>query len=220
MRIAILSESDADEAAIRVLLEALLGESVEPIPRRVRSRGIRAALDQIGPVLKQLHYQQTAEALVVVVDTDNSPLHSAQHEGTGNARGDCRLCQLRAMVDSVRSSLKTIPGRPQVRVGLGVAPPSIEAWLLAGSDSQISEAGWTHKQQRRVTAPDEIRKLKERLSGGKTRSARAMLDATVAAAEQTAKNIAQLEQLFPNSFGPLAREVRAWTSKGSASAGE
>lgn len=210
MRVAILSESDADEAAIRILLEALLGETVEPVARRIRSRGMRAVMDQIAPQLKSLHYQQAAEAMVVVVDTDNSPLHSPQHEAAPAAETECRLCRLRIAAQQARRGLRPASGRPEVRVALGVAPPAIEAWLLMGMDSQISEAGWLLKRQRQVDSRDEIVKLKQRLCPGKTRSAQAMMEAAVAAAQRVAANIGQLEDLFPNSFGPLARDVRGW----------
>jgi len=75
MKVAVLSESSADEAAIRVFLEALRGERIEPPSSMppIRSRGWPAPLITLPSVLRHLHYHSDAEALVVVVDSELSP---------------------------------------------------------------------------------------------------------------------------------------------------
>ena len=76
MKVAVLSESPADEAAIRILVEGLLGRTIEPPPMPpIRSRGHDAVVASLPTVLKHLHYRTDAEALVVVLDSDRSPVH-------------------------------------------------------------------------------------------------------------------------------------------------
>jgi hypothetical protein len=59
MKVAILSESPADEAAVRILVEAVLAEKVEAIrPPTVRPGGITGVLRILGPVPKWLHYRR------------------------------------------------------------------------------------------------------------------------------------------------------------------
>lgn len=92
-----LSESAADDAAVRVLAEAILGQSLQAVlPAGLRTRGGWPAVLQILPtILKHLHYRTDAEGLVVVVDSDKSPLHRLPVEPL-EARGcECRRCQLR-----------------------------------------------------------------------------------------------------------------------------
>src|SRR5262249_13223835 len=145
MRIAVLSESPADEAAIRILVESVLGrptQSIEPPPQLLRTRGWPSVREIIPKVLQHLHYQTDAEACVIVVDTDASPVHQATHEQPDGAVSPCRLCQLREVVTQTQRRLQSMPGRPPLQTAVGVAVPAIEAWYRCGHDPQVTEATW------------------------------------------------------------------------------
>jgi len=88
MKVAVLSESAADEAAIRIMVEGLLERETQPVaPFALRLRGWPSVL-QISPsVYRHLYYRTEAEALVLVVDSNHSPVHEEAHERPEHA--DC-----------------------------------------------------------------------------------------------------------------------------------
>jgi hypothetical protein len=76
MRVAILSESEYDERAVRILIEGILGSSTETVPVKPVARDGWSSVRIILPaVIRHLHYNTDAEALVVVVDSDDFPVH-------------------------------------------------------------------------------------------------------------------------------------------------
>ncbi|MFQ5796704.1 MAG: hypothetical protein ACE5JP_16875, partial [Candidatus Bipolaricaulia bacterium] len=80
MKVAVLSESPADEAAVRILVEGILGRQTQPIdpPRSLRIRGWTSILNktnELSAVLRSLYFYTNAEALVLVVDSNHSPVH-------------------------------------------------------------------------------------------------------------------------------------------------
>ena len=96
MRVAVLSESPADEAAVGIFSESMLGrptQSVESGPRPLRTRGWPSVLRILPNVIHYVHYGTDADAFAIVVDTDASPVHQATHEQPGSAVSTCRLCQ-------------------------------------------------------------------------------------------------------------------------------
>ena len=98
MKIAVVSESPADEAAIKILVDAIVGEKTELVsPARVRPGGWPHVLAVLPNIVTALHYRGEADSLAVVVDSDDSPLHLQSHETQQNNQ-DCRLCQLRNCV--------------------------------------------------------------------------------------------------------------------------
>jgi len=75
MKVAIYGESPADEAALRILVDGLLGAPTEAIGFPwLKSRGWPSILQNLPKVLQYLHYQTDAQGLVVVVDSNRSPL--------------------------------------------------------------------------------------------------------------------------------------------------
>ncbi|HVU24435.1 MAG TPA: hypothetical protein VHE13_09950, partial [Opitutus sp.] len=119
MNVAILSESPADEAALHVLVEAVLGEPVERVQAGLRARGWPNVLQVLPAVVRHLHFNTEADALVVVVDCDDAEVHTVAHEAPGYFHPLCRLCRLRAVF---RQTAKRLParGRSQVLRGVGV----------------------------------------------------------------------------------------------------
>ena len=132
MRVAILSESSADEAALRILTEAVLGRSIEVVPRRRRAGGVGAAFKGLPPILKELHYRRTAEALVFVVDSNGTLVHPGGGEEACEAGGACRLCRARRIVREVQGTVRPVGDLPPIRVAIGLAVPQVEAWYLCG----------------------------------------------------------------------------------------
>jgi hypothetical protein len=212
MKIAVFSESSADEAAIRIFIEGLLGRESQcaPMPP-IRSRGHDAVFKYVPSVLNHLHYRTDAEALVVVVDSDRSPVHQPSHAEPGKAEEKCRLCQLLKIVADVRHDLRPRPrGRP-VEIALGLAVPQVEAWYLAGRDPHVSEAAWIVGQQS-GKPPYTSDSLKQSVYG----TDEPLLEMETARAREEAERIVRegklplVEQLFPGGFGALANDVRSW----------
>ena len=94
MKVAILSESSADEAAVRILVEAILNQQTEPIDLYLRGHGWSSVRNVLPAVLKHLHYCTQAEALILVVDSDDSPVHQQSHEQPEGQRtiAVCVIC--------------------------------------------------------------------------------------------------------------------------------
>jgi hypothetical protein len=210
MKVAILSESPADEAAIRILVRGLVGVEIEVIPRRARPGGWNAAIGQIPPTLKELHYRRTASALVVVLDSDNSPIHRAEHERAGIEDEKCRVCQLRRMIAGVQQSLSPQPAQPPIDTAVTVAVPAVEAWYLCGREGDCTEGGWDMRQRAGTKSRSEIAKLKRLVYGTDRPSIELETAKATEFATWLVQDLSVLEKFFPISFGRFAAEVRSW----------
>lgn len=210
MKVAVLSESPADEAAIRVLVDGLTGYPTELVDKPpLRTRGWPSVLDVLPTVLRHLHFRTDADALVVVVDSDDSPIHGSEHE-SGTARDmSCRLCLLRLRADEVLQSLSPLEHRRQVCKILGLAVPCIEAWYRVGLESRASERAWSEQLEAGGGLRQQRLALKKRVYG----SDRPSLDLETTRATEEARRLVgsldQLERLFPGGFGSFARGVRS-----------
>ncbi len=128
MKVSVISESPADEAAIRILIEGMLGRQIQLVsPVAVRSSGIDGAQKILSPTLMQLHYHTDAEALVFVIDSDRTPVHQVTHEQSGGEDKECRLCRLRQTVARIQNGLRPRSQYPPLKIALGLAVPAIEA---------------------------------------------------------------------------------------------
>lgn len=210
MRVAILSESSADEAAIRILVGGILGEPTHPIsPPSLRSRGWPSVRQVLPTVLKHLHYHTDAEGLILVVDSNHSPVHQSAHDETGGANPQCRLCQLREIVGRVLTHLTPVPNRPPIRTAVGLAVPAIEAWYRCGVDPHVTEAAWVLALQS-GSYPYTTTSLKRAVYGTERYSLELETRCATEEAQRLAQNLNALEQMFPGGFGALASEVRNW----------
>ncbi len=148
MKVAVLSESPADEAAVRILIEGLLATETEVVPLPTpKTRGWKAVLDSVRGALYHLSYQTDADALVMTLDSNGSPVHQAAHETAQAGDPVCRLCRLRNMVDRIHRHLQLPKGRDPLKIALGLAVPAVEAWYLVGLDPRVSEAAWNEGLQ-------------------------------------------------------------------------
>lgn len=210
MKVAVLSESLADEAAIRILVDGILGRQTQLItPPRLRTRGWPSVLQVLPSVLKHLHYRTDAEAFVLVVDSNDSPVHQNAHDQPGGADQQCRLCQLREVVGRVQSQLRPVSGRPPIKTAAGLAVPGIEAWYRCGLDPHVTEAAWIQALQSR-TYPYTKNSLKRDVYGTDRPSLDLETQRAVEEARRLVRNLPVIEGLFPNGFGVLARGVRSW----------
>ena len=209
MKVAVFSESSADETGIGILAQALLGQALEraDLPS-LRTRGWPSVRRVLPAVMMSLHYQTDAEGLVVIVDSDLSPIHLPDHDPAAAAQG-CRLCQLQQVVAATRLKLRPVPNRPPLRVALGLAVPSLEAWWRCGIDAHVTEAAWLVALQSRQF-PYDVNRLKIAVYGMDRPGLDLETVRMTEEATRVAQDLARLETSFPNGFGTLAREMRGW----------
>lgn len=146
LKIALLSESPSDEAALRVLVSAVLKQPIDFVGPGFRARGWPNVAQLLPSVIKHLHFNTATDVLVVVVDSDDSVVHGEEHDRPDYFHPQCRLCQLRAVFRQTGKRLKPMHGRERVLRGVGVAVPAIEAWYLCGRDPSVTEAAWVAGQ--------------------------------------------------------------------------
>lgn len=221
MKLAILSESPGDEAALHVLVGYVLGGPFTLVAPTLRARGWPSVEQVLPPILRHLHFNTEADGLVVVVDSDDSPVHTAAHEVPGYHHPHCRICRLRAVF---RRTLKNLPSRqpqpasaardqskvqPRVLRAVGVAVPAIEAWLLCGRESSVTENSWLTGQETGVQ-PYSRKDLKWRVYGTERPSLPWEIKRAVEEVSRHRGDVRRLEHDFPNGFGALARDLRSW----------
>ena len=210
MKVAVLSESPADEAAIRILIDGIIGRPTQPADMPpIRTRGVSGVFTILPTALKHLHYRTDAGALVLVVDSDRTPVHKPEHEQGGGADENCRFCQIRQTVDTALAELRPVPGRSQIKVALGIAVPAVEAWYRCGRDPHVTEAAWIASLPS-GPFPYTTRSLKEDVYGTSRPSLELETRRAAEEARRLAQNLPLLEQCFPTGFGALADEVRSW----------
>lgn len=211
MNVAVLSESSADEAAIRILVDGILGAETEAIPPPpLRTRGWPSVLNVVATVVRHLHYRTDADAFVLVVDSDDSPVHDPAHDEPGAASKQCRLCQLRECIDEVRTTLSTVAGRSPLRTAVGLATPCIEAWYRCGLGAHVNEAAWARELKAGSGFRDKRRRLKREVYGTDRPSLELEIRRATEEAHRLVQDLSRLQRLFPNGFGALARNVRDW----------
>lgn len=210
MKLGIVSESPADEAALRILLGAITGTSIEIVQPPLRARGWPNVMQVLPAVMYHLQYQTDAYGMVVVVDADDTREHQADHADPNKFHPLCRLCQLEMTIRRARKRWVLPPGRAPLHTAAGLAVPAVEAWYLCGRDPEVGEASWWRSRERgevRYTRRD----LKQRVYG----TMRPTLVLEVRRAEEEAHRLAldihRLERDFPNGFGGLANAVRRWS---------
>jgi len=211
MRVAYFAESPADQVALTILTEAILGKqtaSVSYSGLRYRS-GWPTVRTALRPVLKELHYRTDAEGFVLVVDSNGTPPHGPSHEPPNTNEPKCRLCQLREIVKEVRQQIRPMPNRPELKIALGLAVPAIEAWLLCGVYPHVAEAAWINGLNR-GQPPYSKASLKKELYGTERPSLAVETEKMKAAASRLVLDLGNLEKLFPHGFGALCADLRGW----------
>jgi hypothetical protein len=209
MKVVVLSESSADEAAIRILVNGILGRETEDVASLpLRSRGWPSIIRVLPTVIKFLHYQTDAEALVVSADSDDSPIHRSSHEQAENEEPGCRLCQLRKVF--AETKLSDVAGRSELKSAVGLAVPAIEAWYLCGVDPHVSEAAWARKLQQGERITYTRNTLKKSVYGTERPTIEIMKRHATTAATHLVNDLSGIERLFPEGFGSFVNDVRNW----------
>lgn len=211
MKIVFFGESPADQKALAVFTEGILGEPPEVVDMGLEGHGVTGVLHTLPGIYRGVYYNSDAEGLVVVVDSDDTALHDPEHDKSAGGGEDCRFCQAHKVVAQAHNRLRARPGRAGLKVAIGVAVPAIEAWYLVGKEHQVGEAAWRAglAAKRR---PFTRQKLKELVYG----SSRPSLELETECAETEARriigNIKAIETAFPIGFGLMASEIRSWKS--------
>ncbi|MFA5265561.1 MAG: hypothetical protein WC378_17210 [Opitutaceae bacterium] len=208
MKLAIISESPADEAALRVLIRSVLPPPITIMHPGLRARGWPSVAQVLPSVIRHLHFNTDADGLVVVVDSDDSVVHTEQHDRPDYFHPQCRLCRLRAIIRQTAKRLPPAHGRHRVLRAVGVAVPAIEAWYLCGRDNSVSEAAWIAGQQT-GKQPYSRAELKWRVYG--TERPTLQLETARALEEVTrhARDLRRLQYDFPG-FSTLVTDLRSW----------
>lgn len=208
MKIAVLSESPADEAAIALLVEAVIGEHFKHVRAGLRARGWPSVAQVLPSIIRHLHFNTDADGLVVVVDSDDSVLHTADHDAPGYFHPQCRMCRLRAVFRQTTKKFPAAHGRSRVLRGVGIAVPAVEAWYLCGLDEQVTEGAW-NEGQRSGQLPYTRAQLKFRVYGTDRPNLQLETQRAVEEVRRQRRDLRRLENDFP-SFAALARDVRSW----------
>jgi len=215
MKLGIVSESPADEAAIRVLVEAVLQEPVQLIQPSLRARGWPSVAQVLPAIIRHLHFNTDAQGLVVVVDSDDTVVHTQEHEAPSYFHPRCRLCQLRAVFRQTAKKFPSARGKEKLFRAIGVAVPAVEAWYLCGRDERVTEEVWVRGQETAVM-PYTRGELKWRVYGTDRPSLRYEIDCALQEVQRHAKDTRRLEYDFPG-FAALAKDLRTWRADGGAS---
>lgn len=201
MKVAILGESSIDEAICQHLLETQLGRAIEPVDIRIRSRGWSSIFKTLRTHLLHLEHQTDADGLAVLLDSDFTPIHDATHAVQPHAK--CRVCQAWQIVSLARGELNR---SARVKVAIGLAAPSIEAWLLVG-ESDVGETPWRQMLRDDMDRAQSYRDtLKARCFG----SRRMIDERAIQLSHAMAADLATLERQFPDGFRTFATDLRSW----------
>jgi hypothetical protein len=211
MKVAILSESPADEEAIRVLVEGVLGRPIDRVQAGLRARGWPNVAQILPAIIRHLHFNTKADGLVVVVDSDDSVVHTSDHEAPNYYHPHCRMCQLRGIFRRTSKKLPPAQGRSRVLRCVGVAVPAVEAWYLCGRDDSVSEEAWTNGQRKGAT-PYTRRELKWRVYGTERPSLPLETERALQEVRRHRGDLRRLEFDFPLGFGLMARDLRDWSN--------
>jgi hypothetical protein len=200
VRLAVLSESSVDEAAVRILAQGIRGEALEWVPPApLRSRGWASVVNEVRGVIRNTYFETDAAGLIVVLDTNGTAIHAPG--GVLPCSDRCRFCRVRRRADEVLAGLPPVPGRGTFGVAVGAAVPAIEAWYLCGKPPHPSEAAWAAGGTRSY----DKHKLKRHAYGRDRGSS--SLDVAAAEAARLAANLNLLRTHFPGGFTPLEQSI-------------
>lgn len=206
MKVALLSESPADETALRVLVTAVLRQPPRFVAPGFRARGWPNVAQVLPAVIRHLHFNTDTDVLAVVVDADDSILHAAEHEPAGNFHPNCRMCQLRAVYRQTTKKFPRAHGRDRLLRAVGIAVPAIEAWYLCGRDPAVTEAAWRTGQEG-GRPPYTRAELKFRVYGTDRPSLPHEIECALREVERHRRDPRRLEHDFPG-FAALASDLR------------
>jgi len=215
MKVAYFAESPADESALRILTEAILGRPTEPVMhgglRRREGGGWNTVVTVLPSVLKELHLHTDADGLVLCLDSNGAPPHLPEHDSGRVIEPRCRLCKLRGIAEATLGQVRSRPHQGRLKIAIGLAVPTIEAWLLCGVNSHVTEAAWINGlRDTPGRMPYSKGDLKRELYGTSHPSLSIETDKMKAAATRLAQDLSSLDRLFPHGFGALRNSLQGW----------
>ena len=160
-------------------------------------------------VIKHLYFRTDADGLVIVVDSDT---HIAHREGGTEAvcQEGCRLCELRIIAQRCLQQLPSRPAPRPLKVAVGLAVPSIEAWYRVGVDATVTEAAWVQSHTGpRPRPPYSKTSLKQAVYGTDRPSLALAAVRAVEEANRLTTQLPGLSSAFPG-FRALRDEVERW----------
>ncbi len=216
MKVAVFSEWTADEASLSILLPAIMNGPVE-VSKALKTRpgGWTHVIALLPQILHEIYYASDVEGLIVVLDSDFSPVHQREHELPNQAEKDCRLCKLievgRRTLCNLESRAGDRPVPSPLHLAFGLAVPSIEAWCLCGDDRSVSEATWNNSRKQNQT-PYTVPDLKRRLYKSDRATVSQKNDIAIKLVQRQAndRGIEHLTSCFPIGFGTLVRMLKEW----------
>lgn len=211
MKLAVLSESPADEAAVLMLAAGVLQQPLTRVHASLRARGWPNVLQVMPAIARHLHFHTDADALVVVVDSDDSVVHQIDHERDGAFHPHCRLCRLTAAFRQATKKLPPARGRSRILRGIGVAVPAIEAWYLSGRDAAVTESAWVQGQAN-GRLPYTRADLKFRVYGTDRPTLALETKCALREVKRILPDTRRLEHDHPG-FASLARDLRSWRNE-------
>ena len=206
MKIAFLSESPADEAVLRILVEGALKEKPTVASAGYRARGWPNVLQVLPAVIRHLHFNTDVDTLVVTCDSDDTPVHTAAHDAPQYYHPHCRMCQLRAAFRQTSKRFPAAHGRLKVNRVVSVAVPALEAWLLCGRDDDVSEAAWIAGQES-GKLPYTRAELKFRVYHTERPTLPHEIECALREVERHRRDLRRLEYDFPG-FAALMRDLK------------
>jgi hypothetical protein len=106
-----------------------------------------------------------------------------------------------------------------LKVAIGLAVPSIEAWYLAGKNHQVGEAAWLASSPS-GPPPFTVPQLKRLVYATDRPSLELETKCAVDEARRIIRNIKLIEDAFPAGFGLMAKEIRSWIAPQSVAVAE
>ena len=209
MRIGFYCESPADQAAMAVFTEGILGEPRSPSTWTWRLTVCTGVFNGLDGVFRGVHYNSDAEGLIVVVDCDDSVLHDSAHDALPGGGDRCRLCKLRKIIARAQRQLKPRQGGPELKVAVGLTVPTIEAWYLVGKNHEVGEAAW-RVGLANGRPPFTRPQLKKMVYSTERPSVELQTECAVREARRIITDMNAIETAFPTGFGLMAREIRSW----------
>jgi hypothetical protein len=210
MKIGYYCESPADQAAMAIFTEGILGKPPEPINMDLEAHSVPGFFGALDGVFRGVHYNSDADGLIVVVDCDDTQPHDGSHDTPGKAVEGCRLCEIRKILARARNQLKGRPGKGDLKAAIGLAVPAIEAWYLAGKNHEVGEAAWIAglKAGRRPFTRPHLKRL---VYGTDRPSLELETECAIREARRIIADMKLIESAFPIGFGMMAKETRSWT---------
>lgn len=148
---------------------------------------------------------------VVVVDSDDSPLHQIEHELPGQLHPGCRICMLQH--DAVQTLSRFGPrpsSRLPLKIAFGTPCPAIEAWYLCDRYSHNTEADWQRRLQHNRSLKPDRDQMKISVYGKLRLLPVEHKALAIAAGSQLVNRLTELERDFPGGFGTLRRHLGSW----------